>query len=153
MLAVLRTRHHYGDHGQQVGDLWRPDHTNGGDSPVVVLIHGGYWRARYTKRLMSAMAESRDLHGWAAWNIEYRRVGRFGGGGGWPATFSDVGAAIDHIRQLPGLDRHRVVTCGHSAGAISCCGPSGGTGQHQERRERRLPRNQLAPSLLPGSPI
>jgi len=116
VLAVRRTRHRYGDHRQQVADLWRPDNNNAGGAPVVVLIHGGYWRAAYTKRLMNAMAEALASRGWAAWNIEYRRVGLFGGGGGWPATFSDVGAAVDYVRQVPDLDPDRVVTCGHSAG-------------------------------------
>ena len=51
-----------------------------------------------------------------AWNIEYRRVGRFGGGGGWPATFADVAAAVDALADQGGLDLSRVLTCGHSAG-------------------------------------
>ena len=33
---------------------------------------------------MRRLARSVTEHGWVAWNIEYRRVGRFGGGGGWP---------------------------------------------------------------------
>src|SRR4051794_30420627 len=37
--------------------------------------------------------------GFAAWNVEYRRIGREQGGG-WPATFDDVGAAIDHLAVL-----------------------------------------------------
>jgi acetyl esterase/lipase len=70
----------------------------------------------YTKRLMDRLARAIALRGWAAWNIEYRRVGPFGGGGGWPTTFSDVGNAIDHVAALAGTDASRVVTCGHSAG-------------------------------------
>jgi acetyl esterase/lipase len=56
--------------------------------------------------------------GVAAWNVEYRRIGR-GQGGGWPMTFDDVSAAIDH---LAGLDDRRldlsegVSAIGHSAG-------------------------------------
>ena len=55
----------------------------------------------------------RDLvrRGWAAWNIEYRRLGG-GQGGGWPATFDDVAAAIDALpegRRSPlDLERRRV---------------------------------------------
>jgi acetyl esterase/lipase len=52
--------------------------------------------------------------GWASWNIEYRRVGN---GGGWPATFEDVAAAIDHLPRLGApLDLSRVSVLGHSAG-------------------------------------
>jgi acetyl esterase/lipase len=83
---------------------------------VVVLIHGGFWRAEFSKALMSRLARAVTTRGWAAWNIEYRRVGLLGGGGGWPETLVDVGAAIDHVQQLPQLDPSRLVTCGHSAG-------------------------------------
>jgi acetyl esterase/lipase len=56
--------------------------------------------------------------GVAAWNVEYRRIGR-GQGGGWPMTFDDVSAAIDHLAALedPRLDLSEGVTAlGHSAG-------------------------------------
>ncbi|MEA2475186.1 MAG: hypothetical protein QOE06_3101, partial [Thermoleophilaceae bacterium] len=54
-------------------------------------------------------------HGWAAWNVEYRRVGREGGG--WPATFADVATAIDRLASLDApLDLSRVAALGHSAG-------------------------------------
>lgn len=83
---------------------------------MVVLLHGGFWRARYTKVLMTGLARSVTAHGWAALNVEYRRVGAFGGGGGWPATFEDVAAAVDHLAAVDGVDLKRVVSCGHSAG-------------------------------------
>jgi acetyl esterase/lipase len=54
--------------------------------------------------------------GWAVWNLEYRRLG-WRGGGGWPATFEDVAAGIDHLGRLDApLDLARVVVIGHSAG-------------------------------------
>jgi acetyl esterase/lipase len=84
---------------------------------VVVLIHGGFWRAVYTKRLMNGLAKDAAARGWAAWNIEYRRVGSLGGGGGWPNTLIDVAAALDHLAVIDDeVDIGRVVTCGHSAG-------------------------------------
>ncbi len=83
---------------------------------MVVLVHGGFWRAAYTKQLMHRLARAIVAEGWAVWNIEYRRVGAGGGGGGWPATFVDVAAAFDHLRQVGGIDRDRIVACGHSAG-------------------------------------
>jgi acetyl esterase/lipase len=115
---VTRTTVRYGTGRGRVGELWLPEAAAApaGDLPVVVLVHGGFWRAQYTKVLMRRLARSVTEHGWAAWNIEYRRVGRFGGGGGWPATFADVAAAVDALEQQTGLDLDRVVTCGHSAG-------------------------------------
>jgi acetyl esterase/lipase len=115
---VTRTRRRYGDERGQVGELWRPDAATRAavDAPVVVLVHGGFWRAQYTKVLMRRLAHSVVARGWAAWNIEYRRLGALGGGGGWPNTFSDVAAALDSLEPIDGLDLDRVVTCGHSAG-------------------------------------
>jgi pimeloyl-ACP methyl ester carboxylesterase len=57
----------------------------------------------------------RDLavHDLAAWNIEYRRLGE--PGGGWPGTFEDVAAAIDHVPAL-GLGGLPMLAIGHSAG-------------------------------------
>ena len=108
----------YGQRRGQLGELWRPaapTHSER-DLPVVVLIHGGFWRSQYTKVLMRRLARSVIEHGWAAWNIEYARVGPFGGGGGWPTTFEDVAAAVDELARFDGIDLDRVVTCGHSAG-------------------------------------
>ena len=51
--------------------------------------------------------------GWAAWNLEYRRVGN---GGGAPATFDDVAAGIDALADVDDLDLATVITLGHSAG-------------------------------------
>jgi acetyl esterase/lipase len=111
---VSRTSLRYGPAHAQMAELWRPPRDEDAQ-PVVVLIHGGFWRQMYTKRLMHRMAAAVVAHGWIAYNIEYRRVGPFGGGG-WPETFADVAAAIDALSGVAGIDRRRVVTCGHSAG-------------------------------------
>ena len=85
-----------------------------GPHPVIVLIHGGSWTARYGRAVMRGLAGDLRRRGWAVWNIEYRRVGD---GGGWPATFDDVAAAIDHLPELDApLDLERVTVLGHSAG-------------------------------------
>lgn len=99
-------RHRYGDDPSQFGELW-------GSGPVAVLIHGGFWKAEYGLDLMDALAADLAARGWAAWNIEYRRLGN---GGGVPNTLDDVGAAIDAIADFDGVDLSRVVTIGHSAG-------------------------------------
>jgi acetyl esterase/lipase len=103
----LASLHRYGDHPSQVCELWSPD--GGGPHPVAVLIHGGFWRARYGRDLEEAVARDLVARGWAAWNVEYRRLGD---GGGWPHTFDDVAAAIE---ALP-VEAPRVVAIGHSAG-------------------------------------
>ena len=79
---------------------------------VVVVVHGGFWKAEYDIEYGRPLAASLAEHGWAAWNIEYRRVGN---GGGDPATFDDVAAAIDALDDRD-LDLTRVLGLGHSAG-------------------------------------
>ena len=80
----------------------------------MVVIHGGSWQARYGKVVMRGLVADLLRRGWAAWNIEYRRVGN---GGGWPATFADVAAAIDHLDTIDApLDLARCSVLGHSAG-------------------------------------
>jgi acetyl esterase/lipase len=85
-----------------------------GPHPVAVLVHGGFWRQPYGRELAGGIARDLVARGWAAWNIEYRRLG---GDGGWPHTFDDVAAAIDAIADHgERLDLGQVVAIGHSAG-------------------------------------
>lgn len=110
----------YGVEKPQFGALCLPE--GQGPHPVVILIHGGFWRAFYGLGLMHGLAEDLVRHGIAAWNIEYRRVGDLGGG--WPGTFLDVAAAADHLRTVAPtyrLDLQRVVAVGHSAGGHLAC--------------------------------
>jgi acetyl esterase/lipase len=80
----------------------------------MVVIHGGSWRARYGRIVMRGLVGDLRRRGWATWNIEYRRVGN---GGGWPHTFADVAAAIDHLAGIDApIDLANVSVLGHSAG-------------------------------------
>jgi acetyl esterase/lipase len=105
----------YGPEPQQFGDLYVPNIP--GPHPIIILIHGGYWRARYGLDLMNSLAEDLAKRGYAAWNIEYQRIGN--SGGGWPGTFLDVALATDYLRKLAPsymLDLQCVIPIGHSAG-------------------------------------
>jgi acetyl esterase/lipase len=102
----------YGPDRSQRADLRLPP--GPGSHPVVVLIHGGSWQARYGRIFMRGLVSDLLRRGWATWNIEYRRLGN---GGGWPNTFADVARAIDHLAQVEApLDLDRVTLLGHSAG-------------------------------------
>jgi len=107
----------YGDGPFNFGDLRLPRTNNQGPHPVVVVIHGGFWRAKYDLEHIGHACVALTERGVATWSIEYRRIGHEGGG--WPGTFHDVGAAIDHLRTIApeyNLDLERVVVIGHSAG-------------------------------------
>lgn len=100
----------YGDHPSQFGELTRP---SGPSRGVVVVIHGGFWKAEYDLELGRPLAAALATQGWTAWNIEYRRVGA---GGGAPETFDDVHESIEHLATVERLDTSTVLTLGHSAG-------------------------------------
>jgi acetyl esterase/lipase len=103
----------YGEDPSQFAELSLPSGTPKG---TVVVIHGGFWKAAYGLALGRPLARSLADHGWAAWNIEYRRVGGgVGAGGGDPQTLDDVAAAIDALAAQD-VPRDRVLALGHSAG-------------------------------------
>jgi acetyl esterase/lipase len=109
---MTRSTHSYGDDPSQVGELFVP--TGAGQHPVAVVLHGGYWRSQYDRSLMEGLCLDLSAHGVAAWNLEYRRVGRRGG---WPETLLDVAAGVDALADLDApLDLSPVVAVGHSAG-------------------------------------
>jgi acetyl esterase/lipase len=113
-----RRRIVYGPHPSQFAELFLP--AGAGPFPVVVVVHGGFWRDIYKADLGEPLAfDLADKHRIAAFNLEYRRVG---GDGGWPNTLLDVAAAVDALAGAAQqasdgrLDLSRVAAVGHSAG-------------------------------------
>ncbi|WP_432135053.1 MULTISPECIES: alpha/beta hydrolase [unclassified Streptomyces] len=121
----------YGDHPDQVVDFYAPraETGRGGPAavaPLVVVLHGGAWRAPYDRRHVTPFADYLARRGYAVANVEYRRGGEGAAGaapvaGRWPETFDDVAAALDALpalagRVLPQADPRRTVLTGHSAG-------------------------------------
>ena len=107
--AVLR----YADHEDAVVDLHLPD---GPTDRVVVLIHGGFWKAEYDRRHTRPMARALADRGLVVATPEYRRVGN---GGGWPVTADDVLLAVQQLPELlgrVGIEPAPLVVTGHSAG-------------------------------------
>lgn len=85
--------------------------------PVLLNIHGGYWRAKYDLAHAGHLCEALRQTGIATFNVEYRRVGNEGGG--WPGTFADIRSAYRFIRDRAAtfhLDLNRFAVMGHSAG-------------------------------------
>ncbi|MEU8029678.1 alpha/beta hydrolase [Streptomyces sp. NPDC049099] len=125
----------YGSHPDQVIDFYAPRTAPDSPAPVVVVLHGGAWRARYDRRHITPFADYLARRGFAVANVEYRRggepliPGQSTGDGGdatpvagrWPDTFDDVAAALDALpalirEALPQADPRRTVLTGHSAG-------------------------------------
>ena len=89
-------------------------------APLVVLIHGGFWRQAYDRAHLRPLAVAIRNEGYVVALPEYRRVG---GAGGWPTTGSDVEAALTRLPALleaaaPGYAETAApcVVAGHSAG-------------------------------------
>ncbi|WP_293367349.1 alpha/beta hydrolase [Phenylobacterium sp.] len=107
---------HYGPAPSQVAELFLPKTRD--PHPVVILLHGGCFLKQYEGFAQtSAIAADLAGHGYAVWNVEYRKLGE--AGAGYPGTFQDVATAIDRLREEApkhDLDLSRVIAIGHSAG-------------------------------------
>jgi len=98
----------YGDDTSQFFDLWPP---NGASIGTAVMIHGGFWRARYDLCHANPFCAALAAKGITTASLEYRRTGQ--SGGGWPGTFEDVVAGVTSATKRLGSIP---VVVGHSAG-------------------------------------
>jgi acetyl esterase/lipase len=105
----------YGTDPNQFGEIRVPK--TKGPFPLVMNIHGGFWRAKYDLTHAGHLCAALTAKGLATWNVEYRRVGY--SGGGWPGTFEDIRNAYRFVFQLAkrfNFDSAKVLVMGHSAG-------------------------------------
>lgn len=90
-------------------------------APLVLFLHGGFWRVAYDRTHTGPLATALAAAGFVVCVPEFRRTGQRGGG--WPGTFDDVATAVN---TLPALVREAVgahlisdgpvLLAGHSAG-------------------------------------
>lgn len=111
----------YGRDNQQFAHLYKPELDK--KLPVVIVIHGGYWKDNHSVDSYATSAIVEYLHRFDAviYNLEYRRMDAMGENikAPWPATFQDVAAGLDHLKIIAddeSLDLNRVLLIGHSAG-------------------------------------
>jgi acetyl esterase/lipase len=111
----------YGESASQFVDFRFPAAPGAG--PLAVMIHGGFWRAKYDLLQAGHLCRALAGSGFATANVEYRRVGE--PGGGWEAgqecsgTLEDVRRAVQFARRHAARfrgDPHRTIVLGHSAG-------------------------------------
>jgi acetyl esterase/lipase len=84
--------------------------------PLVVFIHGGFWRQQWDRKHARPLANALAREGYVVALPEYRRVG---GEGGWPTTAEDVDAAMTALPGLLagiGVPTTTTTLAGHSAG-------------------------------------
>lgn len=110
--GTKRQREAYGTTSRQFGEWWVPPVE--GSLPLVVLIHGGYWRDSYDLSLENAVAADLSGRGYLVWNIDYAPSSV-----PWPATLTDAAAAYDFAFTgafASRINQGRVAVVGHSAG-------------------------------------
>jgi acetyl esterase/lipase len=105
--AVLR----YGPDEDQVADV-RLSPGGGPARPVLVVVHGGFWRPAFDRAHLGPMSEALARAGWPTVTPEYRRVP-----GRPDRSVDDVHAAVRAVAGHPELARDTgVLLVGHSAG-------------------------------------
>jgi acetyl esterase/lipase len=100
----------YGPGPDDVADL-RSGGVTAGGRPVVVLVHGGFWRPDFDRMHLQPMAAGLAAAGWSTLLPEYRRRP-----GRPDETVADVQAAVRTAHALPEAADCGVVLVGHSAG-------------------------------------
>jgi acetyl esterase/lipase len=119
--AVIR----YGPGPDHIADLRLPGGRGprasaGSSRPLIVLLHGGFWRVTFDRMHAGPMAAALAAEGYPVCVPEFRRVGE--ADGGWPGTLDDVAAAVDTLPALVAAvapdasDPGRALLAGHSAG-------------------------------------
>ncbi len=94
-----------------VVDVYAP---SGAERGVLILLHGGFWRAAYDRVHLRTLAAALAADGWRTALPEYRRVGD--PGGGMPGTLADIEEILRVVPGLLGATPAETVVAGHSAG-------------------------------------
>ena len=99
----------YGDHADQVADIRYG--SAGSELPLLVLVHGGFWKPEYDRAHAEAMSSALAEAGWTTLTLEYRRVS-----GDPDVTLDDVANALATLPKQVQQHNGRVILIGHSAG-------------------------------------
>ncbi|MGZ2224243.1 alpha/beta hydrolase [Glutamicibacter nicotianae] len=100
---------HYGAHQDQYVQFYEPERIIA--RGAVMIIHGGYWREKYTASLGVPLAQDLAARGIPAYNLEYRR-----GPGSAAKMLADARLALGLVKE-----EGPITLIGHSAGAQLAC--------------------------------
>lgn len=100
----------YGPEADHLADVRTPARP-GTPRPLIIMIHGGFWRPTIDRTHTGPLAEALAAAGWSVACIEYRRVP-----GSPQHTLEDVQRALTEIPGLLSGHDERVIVMGHSAG-------------------------------------
>lgn len=99
----------YGAHPDQLADLRRG--ARGAHLPLLVVIHGGFWKPAYDRSHAQAMSAALALAGWSVLTLEYRRIP------GQPqAMLQDIASALTTLPSRVAPHNGKLLLIGHSAG-------------------------------------
>ena len=109
----------YGTWPEQVIDLRLPPPAGRQPAkvPLIVLVHGGFWRPAYDRRHLGPKADALAAAGYVVAVPAYRRAGM--AEEGWTGPYNDIATALDRIGEIAaphGADTSRITWAGHSAG-------------------------------------
>lgn len=99
----------YGDHVDQIADIRYG--SKGSELPLLVFIHGGFWKPEYDRAHAEAMSCALAEAGWTTLTLEYRRVS-----GAPDVTLDDVTTALKVLPAQVKQHNGQVILAGHSAG-------------------------------------
>lgn len=99
----------FGDDPDQVADVRYG--RRGSELPLVVVIHGGFWKPEYDRAHAEAMSSAVAEAGWTTLTLEYRRIS-----GEPDVTLNDMTTALECLPAQVQRHSGELLLVGHSAG-------------------------------------
>ncbi|WP_205905395.1 alpha/beta hydrolase [Collimonas pratensis] len=100
----------YGDAADQIADV-RFGGQRAAERPLLLVLHGGFWRPQYDRKEAASMSAALAALGWTVATLEYRRIP-----GDPDASLKDIASGLEKLPGMIAGHNGRVVLVGNSAG-------------------------------------